>query len=64
MNRFKSVANQDDEMDEETQMKLTQDFECGQYIREHIVPRAVLYYTGEALVEDEEDEFDEDEEVC
>lgn len=44
-----------------TQLKLTNDFEVGQYIRERIVPRAVLYFTGEAL-EDEEDEFDDDEE--
>jgi len=53
----------DVEMDEETQMKLTNDFEVGQYIRERIVPRAVLYYTGEALEEEEdEDDFDEEEE--
>jgi len=46
------------EMDEETQMLLTNDFEVGQYIRERIVPRAVLYFTGEAL----EDAFEEEEE--
>ncbi len=50
------------EMDEDIQMKLTNDFEVGQYIRERIVPRAVLYYTGEAL-EDEEDDESYDEEV-
>lgn len=52
----------DAELDEETQMKLTSDFEVGQYIRERIVPRAVLYYTGEALEDEEDDE--EFEEVC
>jgi len=54
----------DDEaaLDEETQMKLTNDFEVGQYIRERIVPRAVLYFTGEALEDEEEEEEDFDEE--
>ena len=36
------------------------DFEIGHYIRERIVPRAVLFFTGEAL--DEESDYDEDEE--
>jgi hypothetical protein len=34
------------EMEEETQALLTSDFEIGHYIRERIVPRAILYYTG------------------
>jgi hypothetical protein len=34
------------EMEEETHALLTSDFEIGHYIRERIVPRAVLYYTG------------------
>merc|ERR1711979_42239 len=46
------------EVDEETQAILTADFEIGHYIRERIVPRAVLYFTGEAL---EEDDFEEEE---
>lgn len=47
------------EVDEDTQALLTSDFEIGHYIRERIVPRAVLYYTGEAL--EDEDEFEEEE---
>jgi len=47
-----------EEMDEDTQALLTADFEIGHYIRERIVPRAVLFYTGEAL--DDED-FEEEE---
>jgi nucleosome assembly protein 1-like 1 len=47
-------------LDEEIQMRLTNDFEIGQYIRERIVPRAVLYYTGEALEEDYEEEEEEE----
>jgi len=55
------------EVDEETQAILTVDFEIGHYIRERIVPRAVLYFTGEALEEDsdfeeEESEDDDDDE--
>ncbi|KAG8235498.1 hypothetical protein J437_LFUL015725 [Ladona fulva] len=46
------------ELDREVQALLTSDFEIGHYIRERIVPRAVLYYTGEAL--DEDEDYDED----
>ncbi|KAL0101504.1 hypothetical protein PUN28_018969 [Cardiocondyla obscurior] len=49
------------EMDEETQALITSDFELGHYIRERIVPRAVLYYTGEGL-EDEDDDYEDEEE--
>jgi len=49
----------ENELDEETQLRLTNDFEVGQYIRERIVPRAVLYFTGEAL---EDEDFEEEEE--
>nr|CAD7421145.1 unnamed protein product [Timema poppensis] len=47
------------EMDEDTQNLLTTDFEIGHYIRERIVPRAILYFTGEAL---EDEDFEEEEE--
>merc|ERR1739848_562697 len=50
----------DAEVDEETQALLTADFEIGHYINERIVPRAVLYFTGEALESDSEDEYDEE----
>jgi len=49
------------EVDEDTQSLLTADFEIGHYIRERIVPRAVLFFTGEAL-EDESDYEEEEEE--
>ncbi|XP_036149661.1 nucleosome assembly protein 1-like 1 isoform X2 [Monomorium pharaonis] len=48
------------DMDDETQALLTSDFELGHYIRERIVPRAVLYYTGEGLDDEDEDYEDED----
>merc|ERR1711977_351665 len=48
----------DADIDPETQDLLTADFEIGHYIRDRIIPRAVLFFTGEAL---EEDDFDEEE---
>ncbi|XP_053995976.1 nucleosome assembly protein 1-like 1 isoform X1 [Hylaeus anthracinus] len=48
------------EIDDETQALLTSDFEIGHYIKERIVPRAVLYYTGEVL-EDVDEDYDEEE---
>lgn len=39
--------------DEETEQLLSSDFEIGHMIRERIVPRAVLYFTGEAIEDDE-----------
>lgn len=48
------------ELDDETQALLTSDFEIGHYIRERIVPKAVLYYTGEGL-EDEDEDYEEEE---
>lgn len=45
-------------VDDDTQSLLTTDFEIGHYIRERIVPRAVLYFTGEAL--EDEDDFEEE----
>ena len=38
------------DVDAETQELLTADFELGHYIRERIVPRAVLYFTGSNLL--------------
>jgi len=52
----------DAEVDEDTENLLSADFEIGHYIRERIVPRAVLYFTGEALEEDDYDEEDDEEE--
>ncbi|XP_038218820.1 nucleosome assembly protein 1-like 1 isoform X2 [Zerene cesonia] len=40
----------------DTQMLLALDFEVGHYIRERVVSRAVLLYTGEGLVDDDYEE--------
>lgn len=37
---------------------LAADFEIGHFIRERIVPRAVLYFTGEAIEDDDDDVSD------
>lgn len=51
----------EEEMDEDTEALLAADFEIGHFIRERIVPRAVLYFTGEALENDDEYEDGEEE---
>lgn len=43
------------------QALLTADFEIGHYIRERVVSRAVLLYTGEGLDEDDDDDYEEEE---
>merc|ERR1712227_784376 len=48
-----------EEMDEETEALLAADFEIGHFFRDRIIPRAVLYFTGEAL-EDEDDDYEEE----
>ncbi|GMT24502.1 hypothetical protein PFISCL1PPCAC_15799, partial [Pristionchus fissidentatus] len=62
--------NEEDDEDDETQELLRADFEIGQIIRDHVIPRAVLFFTGEAAEDDMFDDFgdegdeddDEDEE--
>ncbi|GAB6025387.1 histone chaperone, variant 2 [Chamberlinius hualienensis] len=49
-------------VDEDTEALLAIDFEIGHFIRERIVPRAVLYFTGEAIDEFSDDYSDADEE--
>ncbi|XP_056614331.1 nucleosome assembly protein 1-like 4b isoform X2 [Triplophysa dalaica] len=47
------------ELDEDAEYTLATDFEIGHFFRERIVPRAVLYFTGEAM--DDDDSFEEEE---
>lgn len=49
-------VEEDEEPDEETEALLTADFEIGHFLRESIIPRAVLYFTGEALEDDDDDD--------
>ncbi|XP_073983131.1 nucleosome assembly protein 1-like 1-A isoform X2 [Rhodnius prolixus] len=50
------------EIDEEVQIALTSDFEIGHFLKEQVIPHAILYYTGEALEEDDSYEDDDEEE--
>jgi nucleosome assembly protein 1-like 1 len=50
------------DMDDESRDALNADFEIGQVLRDRVIPRAVLYYTGEAHDDDDyDDDEDEDE---
>lgn len=53
-------AQSPDESEEDIAQTLSDDFSRAEFIRDRLVPKAVLFYTGEALEEDE-DQFDEDE---
>ncbi|XP_067626901.1 nucleosome assembly protein 1-like 1-A [Eurosta solidaginis] len=56
------VPEDKDEMDEETQGILATDFEIGHFLRARIIPKAILYYTGD-IIDDEDDddgEYDDD----
>jgi len=59
----------EDELDEETEELLAADFEIGDFFRQRMIPKAVLFYTGEAIDEfedsdeDDEDDDDDDEDV-
>ncbi|XP_018608246.1 nucleosome assembly protein 1-like 4 isoform X2 [Scleropages formosus] len=64
-NFFNPIKVAETEMDEDSEFTLAADFEIGHFFRERIVPRAVLYFTGEALEDDdsfEEEELEEGEE--
>ena len=47
-------------LDDETQALLAADYEIGEVMRQRIIQRAVLFFTGEAL--DEDDDFDDEDE--
>lgn len=53
-----------EEEDEETESILLNDYEIGQLLQSSIIPKAVLYFTGEALDDDmcDDDEYEEGEE--
>jgi nucleosome assembly protein 1-like 1 len=55
-------VEEDEEPDEDTEALLTADFEIGHFMRENIIPRAILYFTGEALEDDDDYEGDEEDE--
>ncbi|KAF7248651.1 Nucleosome assembly protein 1-like 1 [Varanus komodoensis] len=46
------------DLDDDAEAILAADFEIGHFLRERIVPRSVLYFTGEAIEDD--DDYDEE----
>lgn len=57
------VPEDEDDLDEDTENLLAADFEIGHFFRERLIPKAVLFYTGEAIEgdsDDEDSEFDEE----
>uniref|UniRef100_A0A182MCM0 Nucleosome assembly protein 1-like 1 n=1 Tax=Anopheles culicifacies TaxID=139723 RepID=A0A182MCM0_9DIPT len=55
-------VQEDDTLDPETQFLIGRDFEVGHFLRARIIPKAVLYYTGEVMDEDDDDDDEEEEE--
>uniref|UniRef100_A0A182JSL3 Nucleosome assembly protein 1-like 1 n=1 Tax=Anopheles christyi TaxID=43041 RepID=A0A182JSL3_9DIPT len=53
---------EDDTIDPETQFLIGRDFEVGHFLRARIIPKAVLYYTGEVIDEEDDDDDEEEEE--
>ena len=52
----------DEEVDEELEAKLELDYQLGEDIKEKLIPRAIDWFTGEALqFEQDLEDFDEDE---
>nr|CAD2148353.1 unnamed protein product [Meloidogyne enterolobii] len=59
-NFFENVEQAlDDDLEKEDEEKIRDDFETGQIIRDQVVSRAVLFFTGEAT--DDMDDFDDEE---
>ncbi|KAK3710582.1 histone chaperone [Vermiconidia calcicola] len=55
-------AEEDEEIDDEIEAKLELDYQLGEDIKEKLIPRAIDWFTGEALqFEQGMDDFDEDE---
>lgn len=48
-------------VEQEKQNILSNDFEVGHLIRERIIPKAALYYTGDIVDDDDDDDLDDEE---
>ena len=46
--------------EEEFQELLADDYVRAEFLRDRLIPKAVLFFTGEALEEEEEEEYNED----
>lgn len=56
-------SDEDEEVDEDIEAKLELDYQLGEDIKEKLIPRAIDWFTGEALQFEQgfDDDFDEDE---
>lgn len=63
--KSESSVEGDHDMDEgehDAELYLIADFEIAQYLKEKIIPKAILFYTGEGVDDEfDEDDYDEDE---
>uniref|UniRef100_A0A1A9WP61 Nucleosome assembly protein 1-like 1 n=1 Tax=Glossina brevipalpis TaxID=37001 RepID=A0A1A9WP61_9MUSC len=50
------VSEDKDEIDEDSQGILATDFEIGHFLRARVIPKAVLYYTGDVIDDEDEDD--------
>ncbi|KAJ3191593.1 hypothetical protein HK101_007573 [Irineochytrium annulatum] len=55
----KPPTEEDEEVEEEVEDKLEADYECGEIIKEKIIPHAVDWFTGKALLYEDSD-YDEE----
>jgi len=57
-NFFSPPTDSLDDADEDTRELLVSDFDIGETLRHSVIPRAIIYFTGEGI--DDEDEFDDE----
>ncbi|XDA77692.1 hypothetical protein R6Z07M_007784 [Ovis aries] len=57
---YRMKVSESGDLDDDFEAILTSDSEIGHFLRECIIPRSVLYFTGEAI-EDDADDYDEGE---
>ncbi|GAB0087691.1 nucleosome assembly protein 1-like 1-A [Sergentomyia squamirostris] len=55
------IPEDDTKIDSENENLLASDFEIGHFLRSRVIPKAVLYYTGD-VVDDDDDDLEEEEE--
>lgn len=61
-NPAKPPSDEDEDVDDDIEAKLELDYQLGEDIKEKLIPRAIDWFTGEALqFEQGFDDFDEDE---
>ncbi|PNS15510.1 hypothetical protein CAC42_769 [Sphaceloma murrayae] len=62
-NPAKPPADEDEDIDDDIEAKLELDYQLGEDIKEKLIPRAIDWFTGEALQFEQgfEEDFDEDE---